>query len=203
MDKCIKCGKEAEIDLFCKDCFVPSIKTPKKILFKQCKYCLSYFVEGKRFLYQEDVEEVLKKKIKGNFKEIYVDVEKKEALVVLEGKNGDIEYNLPLPLFLEKIICEECLKKKSGYYEGIIQIRGKEIEKQRKLASFVLKHLSKKTFVTNIDNLKEGIDIYVGSSKALLEILQRLGLKSYKISRKLHTIKMGKRVYRLTVSIRL
>ncbi len=202
MDKCIKCGKEAEIDIFCKDCFVPFIKTPKKFLVKQCKYCLIYLVEDKKVFNKEDVEEILKKRIKGNFKEIYVDFDEKKAIVVLEGKHGDIEYSLPLSLVVEKILCEECLKKKSGYYEGIVQIRGDK-DKQQKFANFIIKNLNKKTFITKIENLKEGIDIYVGSSKSLLETLQNIGIKKYKISSKLHTVKMGKRIYRITVSIRL
>jgi len=50
--------------------------------------------------------------------------------------------------------------------------------------------------------LKEGIDIYAGSSKAVMEVLSEMGIKGYKISRKLHTAKQGKRIYRISISIR-
>ncbi|MEM4295966.1 MAG: NMD3-related protein, partial [Candidatus Anstonellales archaeon] len=80
MEKCIKCGKETEIGLFCTSCYVPEVKMPKSIDIKQCKNCGKYFINNKwQQLTINGLESLIAKKIKGNFKEAYVDINNKEA----------------------------------------------------------------------------------------------------------------------------
>ncbi|MEM4295722.1 MAG: NMD3-related protein, partial [Candidatus Anstonellales archaeon] len=122
--------------------------------------------------------------------------------IVIEGEKGDFEYTMPININFNYVTCHECLKKKGSYYEGILQIRG-EKEKQEQFANMIIKMLKRHTFISKIEEIKEGINIYVGSSKALLNLITNIGIKNYKLSRKLHTAKQGKRVYRLTIAVRL
>jgi len=203
IEKCIKCGKATEIGLFCTSCYVPNIKIPKKINIKRCKHCLRYFIDNKwQTLSQLELEEQLSKKIKGDIKEAFINIDNKEVIVVIEGKTRDVEYTMPINIEIENVTCPECSKKRGSYYEAIIQLRG-ERERVQNLAFLIYNKLSKKTFITKTAFLKEGIDIYVGSSKAVLEFLHNAGIKGYKLSKKLHTAKQGKRLYRLTILIRV
>jgi NMD protein affecting ribosome stability and mRNA decay len=63
------------------------------------------------------------------------------------------------------------------------------------------KALMKTTFISKEDELKEGINLYVGEGKKLLEVIKGFGLR-WKTSRKLHGMREGKRLYRTTYLIR-
>ena len=200
--ECIKCGKASEIDVFCTSCYVPKVKLPKKTLIQVCKSCARYRIGGKWVAGDpRKVEDYLAKKIKGEFKEAFVDLESGEAVVVVESSIGDVEYVFPIDVQMEVVLCRECSKMRGSYYEALLQLRG-DSRKVEKYARLFKKLLLKKTFITKEEEMHGGLDIYIGSSRALMEALGKLGIKNYKLSRTLHTAKEGKRIYRLTVSVR-
>ncbi|RME79040.1 MAG: hypothetical protein D6769_03425 [Methanobacteriota archaeon] len=200
--ECIKCGKESEVGLFCVSCYVPKVKMPKKVFVEHCRGCNKYRFGGKwNIAGRREVERYLASRIKGEFKVALVDLYKKEATIVVDAKNGDVEYTMPFAVAVEETLCKECSKRRGSYYEGILQLRGNE-NKVEKIAREFKKLVLKKTFITNEEEMHGGYNIYVGSSRAMLEAIAKLGIKDYKLSRTLHTAKQGKRVYRITVSVR-
>lgn len=100
---------------------------------------------------------------------------------------------------MKKSICEDCSRETSGYYEAIVQIRG---SRARKFSEKILKELKRKTFVSKYIEAREGIDMHVGSKKAVAEVMGELNLKP-KISDKLYGVKDGRRVYRRTYCMRV
>ena len=202
---CIKCGITSKekpiIDVLCIDCYDFKVKIPKEITIERCKRCGKYKIKGEwKELSIEEVKEYIINKIRGDFE--FGELDLKNKRVVLYFYKGDVEtsrafnYNAEIRTGL----CRQCSRISGNYFEAIIQLRGdpKYIEKEgRRIA----KKISKDSFISKIEDKREGVDIYVGSSKLALQIIRELGY-SYKLSRKLHGLKQGKRVYRLTIALR-
>ncbi|MFA5050078.1 MAG: NMD3-related protein [Candidatus Micrarchaeia archaeon] len=202
---CPKCGiKSSEsnfIGPFCEKCYELKVVKPKFLKIRTCKRCLKYW-DGKEWsVYnQRKIEENIASKFKGNFERVDYYLESGTAVIYfkVEGKI----YMAHRTFFpeTEEVICSECSKKSGGYFEAILQLRGDKIRvgsASKKLS----KELSRKTFVGKVEEKKEGIDLYVGSTKKVFEVLKYFNY-SYKISRKLFTQKQGKRLYRTTFVIR-
>lgn len=113
--------------------------------------------------------------------------------------------------------CEMCSRMAGGYYEAILQIRGqgrlptkKEIERCLKIADDVISRAEKAgdrlAFVTDIQELPEGTDIYMGSTACSRQIARTIadefGGTSHE-SPKLVGERDGKGVYRVTFAVRL
>ncbi|WP_340818586.1 60S ribosomal export protein NMD3 [Methanolobus sp. WCC4] len=113
--------------------------------------------------------------------------------------------------------CDMCSRISGGYFEAIIQIRAanriptdEEKNECLEIAAVVLERLCNKgdrlAFISSSLEIKEGTDLYVGSSNAARhicrEITSRLG-GTFTESASLQGMKDGKNVYRTTLSLRL
>ncbi len=110
-------------------------------------------------------------------------------------------FSHPLPVLEKKSVCPSCNRMSSGYFEGIIQLRG-DSDKAKKWAEKLSKQISKITFVPKVEEMHGGYDIYIGEKKEVPEILFHHGFK-YLRTEKLAGEKNGKRLYRSTFLIRL
>ncbi len=215
---CPKCGKETEkfYDNLCKDCFLQKIEIPdlpEKIVIRQCKICGKFYGDerGEPVL-ESAVDKVLKKSL--NEKEIQsatyrIDKNKIYSEITLEvsGLRKSIELDFDL---VEKVtICKFCSQKLSGYFNVILQIRGGQTEKILEEIKTEMERLNKKdelAFISKIEKVKNGVDIYIGSKSAAHKVVNFLKIKykvTTKISRKQYGIKEGKKVYRDTILILL
>jgi NMD protein affecting ribosome stability and mRNA decay len=93
----------------------------------------------------------------------------------------------------------------SGYYEAKLQIRPKDQE----LFDFISSHIKKSGVkIVDINELKEGFDIYITSSK-ILSKLGRAFKNKYKIKPKMSKTltgedkQAGKRIYKTTILFRI
>lgn len=113
--------------------------------------------------------------------------------------------------------CDMCSRISGGYFEAILQIRASnrtpgEAEKQEciNIANGVLERLRNKgdrlAFISSSLEMKEGTDLYIGSSNAARhickEITSLLG-GTFSESATLQGRKDGKDMYRITFSLRL
>lgn len=113
--------------------------------------------------------------------------------------------------------CDMCSRISGGYFEAIIQIRAtnripekEEIAECLNIVNDVLVRMKNKgdrfAFISGSLELKEGTDLYVGSSNAARhickDIISHLG-GSFTESASLQGRKEGKDVYRITFSLRL
>ncbi|MGB9719317.1 MAG: NMD3-related protein [Candidatus Anstonellales archaeon] len=207
MEVCIKCGAKRGTKqfkgLFCVDCCRWGIEIPKNVQIEVCKRCKRARIRGEwRKATEKELVEYLLSKIKGEkFERGGIDFKNKKAILYFMVDNNEMvrverDYNFDI---LETI-CPDCSRKAGGYFEAIIQFRGnpkKYMNKKEK----VERMLRKKTFITKEENLKEGVDLYIGSSKIVAEVLKELELKPV-LSRKLSGFKEGKRLYRTTFMLR-
>jgi len=207
IDVCIKCGAKKGsrpfIGLLCRECYAPKISIPSPFSFDCCGRCgaIRQGKEWKRVPLSE-LGRQFGRKIRGeDAGDATVDVESSEAVIYIGTDEGKLELRFPVRIDKIRGLCDECRKMAGGYFEAIIQLRGRP-ERIRRWTRELSEKIPETTFIAGIEELKEGIDIKVGSSKEALHLIKRLGFWDYKISKKLWGLKQGKRVYRTTFALR-
>lgn len=233
---CPKCGKECDklFDSVCKDCFFETFKLielPLVLHVRICSSCGAYFhrsrwenignieevvlkaVENALFIHSEagDVELYLEPKEVTPY--IYIVKAEVDAIVREEPVHAEAETEVRI----QRTACDMCSRESGGYFEAIIQIRAAgrfpaEEEKRRctVIASEAMESMKKKgdrlAFISDYQEQKEGIDLYMGSMNASRQvcrlIISELG-GSFAESPTLVGMKDGKNVYRITFAMRL
>jgi nonsense-mediated mRNA decay protein 3 len=205
---CPKCGalsgSKKFFGDFCEDCYLSMIalEFPMRIEVPLCRVCGRIRAAKWEELNKTILENIVKKNAKGSYDSFYVTpCGEGQYEVVFRVSNGPnyFEVKRKFSLKKNKSICDDCSRETSGYYEAIIQIRGKNT---RRWAEKILRELKNRTFVSKYLELSEGIDIYVGSRKGAAEVLGILKRKPT-ISDKLYGVKDGRRVYRRTYCVRV
>ncbi len=204
---CIKCGAKRGTKqfkgLFCADCYNWNIRIPRNVQIEICKRCGRARIRGEwKKAIEREIQDYLLSKIKGEkFERGAIDFKNKKAILYfMVDSNEMVRVERDYPFTILETTCPECSRKAGGYFEAIIQFRGNP-QKYAGKKEKIERMLRKKTFITKEEKLKEGIDLYVGSSKEAAEVLKELGLKPV-LSRKLSGLKEGKRVYRTTFMMR-
>lgn len=203
---CPKCGRGEDeagfIDAFCVDCYPINVSAPKRLELERCKRCGRMLFRGEWAPYDEmKIGAWVVSKCRGGFSSAEY-LFARRLVVFTIGRGGkEMKVERSAPLEIRTAMCQQCNRISGGYYEGIVQLRGSRprVEKQAKLLADMLE---KKTFIAKTEEKDGGVDIYVGSSKALLEAVTRLGLRSL-ITKKLIGRDQGRRLYRTTFAIRL
>ena len=214
---CPKCGKATEkfYDNLCSECFLEKISfkdlIPDKISIKVCKYCGRVLWRNKYFNRVNDaVEEILSRLFKKDeIKEVFYEILDGKVSVKIWIRIDDLEKQEEKvsKLAIKSITCKFCFMKSTGYYQAILQVRAskdisskilKEVEKQIN----ILNKTDELAFISKVEELKNGFNIFIGSKKAALALVKILRKKfdgKIKISRKLGSIKKGKKLYRYTI----
>lgn len=202
---CPKCGKsdseEKFIETFCPDCYEFKIRYPQSEEFRRCKSCDRFFLKGEwRPFNGKIVNDLIVRKCRGDFSGAALDIDR--GFLVFSVKKGAKTFSIEKPIEIKfvTVMCPDCSKISGGYYEAIVQLRGDE-RKIAKYSKMLTRLLGKMTFISKTEEVKGGIDIYVGSSIKTQDALSRLGL-SYLLTRKLVGRRDGKRIYRATFSVR-
>ena len=210
MDKiCPRCGaSSAEKKFhgsFCVNCSVEriEIQVPSKIVFERCKSCgkiwLRDWVEEDR----GELEKFIISKCKGDFERARLErIDEEHAELVFVVHQGDFfEVRRSLLVEFKPVTCKECSRQHGGYYEAILQVRGKP-EKVQGALKKLNRLLKRDTFIVREEELKEGVDLYVGSRQALSHALAHYNYKPT-VSNKLAGLKEGKKLYRTTFCVRV
>ncbi|HID73314.1 TPA: hypothetical protein EYP38_05215 [Candidatus Micrarchaeota archaeon] len=205
---CPKCGKTSDkvkfIEAFCVECYPMNVRVPeKKISVQVCKHCNKMFLKGEWLRFSErKIEEHVVSKCRGEFDAAEYSLEYGIVTFTIRKRGSEITVDRPFEVEILTVTCPSCSRMSGGYFEAVVQLRGKEnrVEKYRKLFE---RRMEKRTFISKEKPQKEGIDLYIGSTKAVLELVHELGFDA-KITRKLVGVKAdGKKAYRTTFAIRL
>ncbi len=204
---CIICGKEIKNkkDVICEECEVKKedirVINEGKDTITICE-CLRY-KKGKSWLdpplryyldYSDYLISIIKKHYEGY--EI-IDINNKQAILKKEGKLKRLDFN--------KGTCDVCSRVHGGYYEGKIQIRGSDkfVEKmEREISEIIDKDKHVLSFISRVNYLKEGVDIYIGNKKLINKIKKKYKNHETKVSKELYSVKDSRRIYRITLLIR-
>jgi nonsense-mediated mRNA decay protein 3 len=128
-----------------------------------------------------------------------------------------VEENCRVEILWGKEQCNRCSRMAGSYYEGIVQVRAEgrrprpaEIRAAEQIARSIEESLysagERLSFISDMEESRDGLDITVGSQRAGKEIaaaiVERLG-GHVSTHPKLVGEKAGKRVYRITFAVRL
>ena len=227
---CPKCGKQTEefFDSLCEDCFREGVTLLKprhlEVSLTVCTHCGGYFKGKEQTSIEAVVEESVKKEIRKKYGygcgvliaglKTEIGEEEGRPRVFLtakaEVKGLEIEESEEVAVVLKRETCERCSRIAGGYYAGIVQIRAEErIPTNEELAlaeDIAYLSLDEEDFVSKVQMLKEGLDIYVSSMECGRRIsrgvVKKLG-GGFSESRKLYGRKDGREIYRVSFSVRL
>ncbi len=217
MGKCYRCGKKVR-KLYlglCLSCFKKEYsllnEIPDVIKVKKCKVCGNYFYKSKSFSSIERCIEKILRDILSRKSEI----ESAEFRIV--GNTIKLEYRVKhngvsfkekknIQIKVKEFVCNRCQKKLAEYFEMKIQLRGnippgilEEIDE------FLEGKERKDAYISKIEELKEGIDIYLPSKPIGQQLVHYLR-KKYKVkvlrTRKLQGLKDGIKFYKDTIVVR-
>ena len=236
---CFVCGNAIENfkDGKCRECYFQDTELlilPSNPNVKICKQCLSYFKDDRWNIQKGDLDSVVKVAVNDSLLDSMIlknIIDEDVALSV-----GGITYSNPNKLFLPYTLkitglhrgetcsvensgkvtvnltfCNSCLKKKSRYYEAVIQIRGEDLEENKVKSSSIeyLNNLQIKdnnAFVSDFKLVKNGFDIYIGSLSAGRKISKYLNRRFGGILKQSAKLvgrgKDGKDIYRVTISLK-
>lgn len=115
-----------------------------------------------------------------------------------------------LPCRVEVITCPKCSKQGTQYFEGILQLRSSNEEVLSKAHAYVMDDSinakAKGVFINNVEDVKNGVDVYYSSQKYIKNLGSRL-VKQFggilKVTPTLfsHNKQTSKDLYRVTVAV--
>ncbi len=217
---CPLCGKsddgEKFIGSFCKDCYLSRnsfFDIEKEFEIKRCPTCervwlgkwtgdnyLIPFIKGKiktkELILDSNVElnQIDTKKVKAN------------VCATFKFQRNKVEQCKETLIRILPIQCDECSRKTSGYFEAIVQIRGKigeepDYDKLMAKAEAIAKKIMKEgAFIAKVEEQKEGIDLYVSNTQTAVSVVAGYG--KYALATQLAGQKQGKQLYRTSICIR-
>ncbi|VVB99646.1 NMD3 family protein [uncultured archaeon] len=194
------CGKSDEKVPFygelCVECAKSKIETLPTVRISVCTKCNSLLDKARKRKNSKPEEEIFRI-LKMRQKNPSLNAEKTE--ISYDTPTGRVTQ--PVLIIIGKSICVDCGRTGSQYFEAIIQLRGHKGKIERML-DMISRKLEEKTFIPKTVELKEGIDIYVGSRNEAIAALNAFQL-SFLRTEKLAGEKNGKRLYRTTLLVRL
>ncbi|VVB70089.1 NMD3 family protein [uncultured archaeon] len=201
-DYCVKCGKrEAVKNNLCEECFLDSYEVYKfkDVTLSICPKC------GKKVIVPyATLTDFLKAKIKGNVTVTSAILDEGNRIIhykiLPDGFIHSLEVDKPITIL--KDLCQDCSRLASGYFEAIIQLRGDKDRIERTYLKVEKKLTDNKTKIVKVEQLKEGLDLYVFSTRITGQVLGFLKLK-FETSKKLAGRINGRNVYRTSFLVRL
>jgi NMD protein affecting ribosome stability and mRNA decay len=206
---CVECGKEGDklINGLCVECSSKffDIILPKSIGINICKECgaaqkkeqwviereptKNAIFENLKFTEEAELKDFYIKEIKGDqyLKQL-------EVSVVVNYSGLEIERKKMIEMKMRYVLCPSCGKKHGGYYEAKLQLRGEIPDRWMECITEAY-----------AEDVRGGIDLYFPSLSEERESVKKLiALKGAekKESKKLHTVKDGKSVYKYTTLLR-
>ena len=234
MELCTKCGKkEVFLDGLCKECYLN--KNPLLISFKPvkilvCFFCRKYFSKGKwtGFRKLEDVvKDIVQKRLVFNddarinsfklkpvipkYKEgpnVKINIQTEITVFgTYPGKKTVVKDEYVLPVKVIFILCPRCSRHKSGYFEGILQLRDVDEEVIDYAVEEAKKQNQRGIFITKKLKVRNGFDIYLTKRGYIHELARELLNKfggETKLSKKLFSRdkQRSRDIYRVNVLFR-
>jgi 60S ribosomal export protein NMD3 len=232
---CPKCGKPSETDGLCNQCRIgstPWFTCDSRVQSTNCPSCgaikvvntwtdsvaeradLGPDVAKSAVHFQKDVKkpsiDVMIRDISQN---------RSRAVLTLKGilYNKPVEGTCTVEILWHKEQCDRCNRISGSYYEGVVQVRAEgripstfEIQTSASIAQQIEDNLQaggeRLSFISDVNEIHDGIDIIVGSQHIGLLIAQgvvaQLGGR-YTTHPKLIGEKNGRQLFRVTYSVRL
>jgi len=200
---CPKCGKPSEVGIFCRDCYIEKnirFRLPKKIELPYCTTCQKYLFKGQWTAFpspDQAVKSVVKDVLKTNIKKLGGDI-KQEIKITGRGKRFEATVTLskdslvlekPTTIEIKRTICPDCGRASSGYYEAVLQVRGEFPENiVEKITRFVSNCEDQRAFISRVEKVRGGLDVYLGSKKVGEKARREFGRKCVEVKKSFKTV---------------
>ncbi len=209
---CPTCNRSSDefkfIGDFCEFCAAETAKkrAPSRVEIEQCRMCERVRIKG---VYKEMNNNSVKAIIESEMKmmpgwEAEVEnITDRQALVRFHyGDEAPASFEKTVQIKIVHRTCDDCFKRSAGYYQAVVQLRG-DPAKVEKESNRIIKNLeSRGAFVSKIDKLDVGCDMYVSNKTLITEYFMQRKLKPKK-SFTQYGMKGGMRLYRNTYHLRL
>jgi nonsense-mediated mRNA decay protein 3 len=232
---CPECGAPTPDGSLCDECYadtVDALSVSDEIEVRVCANCGSYVRDGDWTSHEEPLpdEDLAVAAVKDS---VRVHVEAKEPRLTVGVRSRDpnvlrvsvelaayvrgyrIEEQDAVRVRLSRETCPTCAKRSGGYYESVVQIRADDRDPTDEELDRALEHAyevagrdygDRDTFVTETREVRGGIDIYMSTSDAGMQIARRMTEEyggSYDDSATLVGEKDGEELYRVTYAVSL
>ncbi|MEA3343349.1 MAG: NMD3-related protein [archaeon] len=225
---CPRCAKETDelLEGVCADCYVETkkfVEAPQIVSVLVCACGRSN--EKKKWVQNASIEEMVERVILSNLKKdkdtaVRIEYEpfticgktRVPVTVVAERQVGGkrVAKSVGVELMIIPHTCDVCSRVSGGYYEAILQIRGPKYRQEQMLA--LVKRMvarygetDKYSFITQILACKDGVDVYLGSSKVAQKIRQetkRIYNVASKVTHSVCGMRDGKALKRVTILLK-
>ncbi|MGC8567974.1 MAG: NMD3-related protein [Candidatus Micrarchaeia archaeon] len=194
---------------FCIDCTIKRLKSvvPDSVDLYQCPSCGKVSANGRDF---EDLSNEFFSKF---FSSLLHDQDYKAKLLrYADGiaevrfdfkvESEDVEFEKSIKVNFKKRLCEFCSRKKSKYYEVVVQLRGNLVRLSNVMAKIERFVESRGGFVAEVLKVSNGFDMHISSKEIMNEFF--LLNKKYKPKKSyvFKGIKNNKRQFRNIYSLR-
>ncbi|MEM3030330.1 MAG: NMD3-related protein [Candidatus Micrarchaeia archaeon] len=208
---CPRCGitntRRNFVGSLCEKCFAAtlSVTCPDEVILQRCRACGRFRLKGEwRVASERELGDFITARCRSPAEIISARVkfgEPAKIILLVKADSSFVEVEREARVKREETMCCDCRRTRSGYYEAILQLRGSAaaVERARKKLAAALE---RSTFIAKTEELREGIDLYVGSRSALQQVLAGFGYV-LKPSFKLAGVRGGKRTYRVTYVVRV
>ena len=209
---CPICNKSSDdirfVGEFCQDCTINALKKkiPEGAEVYQCKSCERVKVGMDNFnLTKSALTAALQIAIKApgcDFKVVSFTKTDASLRFRCSVEGSTVEFDDNINLRIRKWMCRDCVRKVSGYYEALVQLRGDVflVDKMlKKIKAYVEKN---NAFVAKTERINSGYDLYISDKKLVSYFFSLYKLKPER-SYTLYGMKKGKKLYRHIYSLRL
>ena len=220
---CPKCGKETEElhESLCGDCYCQKFKNEsykKKMNVSVCKCgSLGYSQQWKKNIMLDDfIDSLVKKDLEATYKnktDYIFSFERKELqdtiIIKTEVEKSRMKIADYTYVFnIKSKMCPLCSSEKKGYYEAVLQLRGKKetLKDFRRIVDGAIDlYKGQNSFAKVVGQADKAVDFHLGTKKVLGRIKKEISSKynvETKTSFSLYKIKDGKEITRTTLLIR-
>jgi nonsense-mediated mRNA decay protein 3 len=230
---CVECGREGPvIEGLCAACFRkknPIVRPPDAIDAVRCVDCARIETKGgwARVDLETAIPTLLRDRIPRDPRATRVtfthvsrpeDENNFRLSVKVAARVSDVEIveSFQVRLRVKQGLCATCNRRRSNYYEGIVQIRAEERpltdEEKGPLVGFVQDAVARRSrkgeelFITKVEDVRGGADVYLSSNRVARTIARELAdafRGTVGSSPKLFGQKDGKDLYRVTYVVRI
>jgi nonsense-mediated mRNA decay protein 3 len=230
---CVECGRDGPtVEGLCVDCFRkrnPIVRPPDAIDAVVCVDCRRIETEGGwiRVDLEIAIPTLLRDRVPTDARAsrvTFTHVSRAEdatnfgLAVKAVSRVSDVEIveSFQVRLRVKQGLCATCNRRRSNYYEGIVQIRAEERpltdEEKGPLVGFVQDAVARRSrkgeelFITKVEDVRGGADVYLSSNRVARTIARELAdafRGTVGSSPKLFGQKDGKDLYRVTYVVRI
>lgn len=232
---CPRCGSPDGDGDLCSKCFAETrtaVEASRETELRVCSQCGSYVTDAGWTSSDEAVPledlalEAAKRGVKAHreAEEVGVDVVVERVdqdVYMVEGsytasmRGHRVAGNFTVEVSVKRETCPTCSKLSGGYYESIVQVRARNREPRSRELEFARDtayaiagrdYGDRDTFVSRVEEVEGGMDIYMSTNKAGLDLARRVAERyggSVRDSASLVGMEDGREVHRVTYAVRL